>query len=62
MQSQSIPVVPLKGPVLATMLCDEIPWRESCDLDLLVRRADITRAKDALMAAGYQLDSAAPFR
>ncbi len=60
LQAQSVPVVPLKGPVLAAMLCDEIPWRESCDLDLLVRRADITRAKQALMAAGYQLASRLP--
>ena len=52
-----IPVVPLKGPVLAVTLFNEIPWRESCDLDLLVRRADVGRAKDALVEAGYQLDS-----
>ncbi|HKD66041.1 MAG TPA: nucleotidyltransferase family protein [Candidatus Binataceae bacterium] len=55
-----IRVVPLKGPVLAAMLCDENPWRESCDLDLLVRPADITWAKDALIAAGYRLDSQLP--
>lgn len=60
LDAQNIPVVPLKGPVLATMLCDDIVWRESSDLDLLVRRADITRAKDALMAAGYRLDSQLP--
>lgn len=60
LEEHSIPVVPLKGPVLAAMLCDEIPWRESCDLDLLVRRIDITRAKNALMAAGYQIDSKLP--
>ncbi len=56
-RAHGIPVVPLKGPVLAVTLFNEIPWRESCDLDLLVRRADVTRAKDALMEAGYQLDS-----
>ena len=55
-----IEVVPMKGPVLAAMLCDEIPWRDSVDLDLLVRRADITRAKNALLAAGYRLDSDLP--
>ena len=52
-----IPVVPLKGPVLAVTLFNQIPWRESCDLDLLVHRADVRRAKDVLMEAGYQLDS-----
>jgi Uncharacterised nucleotidyltransferase len=56
----SIAAVPLKGPVLAAMLCDEVPWRDSADLDLLVRRADTTRAKEALLAAGYRLDSHLP--
>jgi hypothetical protein len=55
-----IVVVPVKGPALSAMLCREIPWRESCDLDLLVRPADITGAKDALLAAGYRLDSDLP--
>ena len=57
LRARGIPVVPLKGPVLAGTLFNEIPWRESCDLDLLVRRGDVGRAKDALMEAGYQLDS-----
>ena len=57
LRARGIPVVPLKGPVLAITLFNEIPWRESCDLDLLVRRGDVGRAKDALMEAGYQLDS-----
>jgi hypothetical protein len=57
LRARGIPVVPLKGPVLAVTLFNEIPWRESCDLDLLVARADIGRAKDALMEAGYKLDS-----
>jgi hypothetical protein len=56
----NIGVVPVKGPVLAAMLCDEIPWRDSCDLDLLVRREDISRAKDVLLAVGYNLDSDLP--
>src|SRR5260370_22652520 len=55
-QACGIPAVPLKGPVLAATLFNEIPWRESCDLDLLVARSDIARAKDALTEAGYQLD------
>jgi hypothetical protein len=59
-QAHGIAAVPLKGPLLAAALCDEIPWRDSADLDLLVRRADITRARDALIAAGYRLDSRLP--
>lgn len=57
LRSHGIRVVPLKGPVLAATLFNEIPWRESCDLDLLISRADVGQAKDALIAAGYQPDS-----
>jgi hypothetical protein len=57
LRARGIPVVPLKGPVMAITLFNEIPWRDSCDLDLLVHRADVGRAKDALIEAGYQLDS-----
>jgi hypothetical protein len=56
----SVAAVPLKGPVLADTLCDQIVWRESSDLDFLVRRTDLTRAKDALIAASYRLDSCLP--
>jgi hypothetical protein len=59
-QAHGIEAVPIKGPLLAAALCDEIPWRDSVDLDLLVRRTEITRAKDALIAAGYRLDSQLP--
>ena len=48
LEGRGIPVVPLKGPVLAEKLFSEIPWRDSCDLDLLIPRIDIGRAKDAL--------------
>jgi Uncharacterised nucleotidyltransferase len=55
-----IDALPLKGPVLATMLCEEVAWRDSSDLDLLVRRTDITRARDALVEHGYRYDSQLP--
>jgi hypothetical protein len=60
LDEQGIAVVPLKGPVLAATLCDQIVWRESSDLDFLVHPAEVTRAKDALMAVGYRLDSCLP--
>jgi Uncharacterised nucleotidyltransferase len=49
-----------KGPGAQQMLFDDISWRESSDLDVLVRRADITRAKETLLAANYQLQSQLP--
>jgi Uncharacterised nucleotidyltransferase len=60
LDEHGIAAVPLKGPVLAATLCDQIVWRESSDLDFLVRRAEVTRAKGALMAVGYRLDSSLP--
>ena len=60
LQQNSIAAVPLKGPVLSAALCEEVAWRESCDLDLLVRRADITCACQVLIENGYQYCSYLP--
>jgi hypothetical protein len=52
----SIPALPFKGPVLADQLYGDIAAREFCDLDILVRKQDILRAKFALLDAGYTTD------
>jgi hypothetical protein len=57
LRAHGISVVPVKGPVLASSLFNEMPWRDSLDLDLLIQRTEIARAKDALVEAGYQLES-----
>ena len=49
----SIPVIPLKGPVLAETLYAEPGLRPFTDLDVLVRRADVPRAVDMLAGLGY---------
>jgi len=59
-EERQIAVVPFKGPVLAALMSDAVAWRESSDLDLLVRPEDITRAKDVLLANGYRLQSHLP--
>lgn len=51
-----IPVVALKGPVLAERLYPEPATRPSTDLDLLVADADFDRAAAALEGLGYELD------
>jgi hypothetical protein len=51
-----IPVVPLKGPVLAERLYADPALRPSTDLDLLVADADFDRAAAALEELGYTLD------
>jgi len=53
---RGIPVVPLKGPVLAERLYADPALRPSTDLDLLVSGADFDDAAAALEELGYSLD------
>jgi hypothetical protein len=47
--------VPWKGPLLAERGYGDLRLRQFFDLDLLVQRADLLRARDALQAAGYRV-------
>lgn len=50
---EKIPYIPLKGAVLRSLYPEE--WmRNSCDIDILVQRADLKRAEEALVVLGYQ--------
>lgn len=44
----------LKGPALAASLYGDLALREFSDLDLLVHRSDILRARQILLGAGFQ--------
>jgi putative nucleotidyltransferase-like protein len=48
--------VPLKGPLLARALHGDPAMRSSRDIDVLVARADLGRAADALAALGWRPD------
>ncbi|MDS4022943.1 MAG: nucleotidyltransferase family protein [Candidatus Competibacter sp.] len=50
-----IPVLPLKGPVLAALYYPDPTRRESADLDILVRREYLPQAKNRLAGLGYAL-------
>jgi hypothetical protein len=52
-QAEHIPVLPHKGPVLAELAYRDPSFRESGDLDLLVRRADLARAMALLEQLSY---------
>jgi hypothetical protein len=52
---ESIPVIALKGSVLAQTLYTNPALRPMGDLDLLIRQADIARVKPLLLAVGYQI-------
>jgi hypothetical protein len=48
-----LPVVAFKGPVLAEAVYGDLSLREFCDLDLLIRVQDLTKAEDILLACAY---------
>lgn len=58
LEAEGIPALPFKGCVLAAAAYAIPAHREFQDLDFLIQRRDALRAKDALIAAGYRLDTA----
>jgi hypothetical protein len=53
LREAGVPAVPYKGPVLAMQLYGDLALRPAGDLDILVRKADVPRARELLMADGY---------
>ncbi|MGH7626682.1 MAG: nucleotidyltransferase domain-containing protein, partial [Gemmatimonadaceae bacterium] len=54
LQAAAIPVIPLKGPVLAILAYGDVTLRQFYDLDLLIARANVPHARDVLREAGYR--------
>ena len=54
LEAQGIAAIPYKGPVLATTAYGSLALRQFSDLDVLVRPQDARRARDVLLAHGYQ--------
>jgi hypothetical protein len=52
-EAYAIPAIPLKGPVLAETVYGDLALRDFSDLDVLVHRDDLMKAKAALGALGY---------
>ena len=59
-ENRSIRALPFKGPVLAEHTYGDLAMRAFGDLDILVYRADISAAVDALEDRGYEWVEAAP--
>lgn len=53
-EAHGIPVLPFKGPTLAAALYRNISLRPFCDLDLLVKKRDLLKARALLASRGYQ--------
>lgn len=45
--------VPFKGPVLALFAYNDLALRRFVDLDVIVRKQDVFKSRDALMSLGY---------
>ena len=46
--------IPYKGPILAAQVYGNIAYRRCMDLDVLIGRQDVPRARDLLQKAGFQ--------
>ena len=53
-EAQGIPIVPYKGPALAASVYGNLALRHIHDLDILVHRQDVPRAKELLVSSGYR--------
>jgi len=53
-KANGITVIPYKGPVLAVAVYGNLALRQFCDLDILVHKRDVLRAKDLLISQGYR--------
>jgi hypothetical protein len=54
-EASDIKAIPYKGPMLALQLYGSLALRRFTDLDLLIQRRDVIKAKDLLLARGYRL-------
>jgi hypothetical protein len=57
MELHSIPAIPLKGPVLAETVYRDLALRDFSDLDVLVRRQDVLKAKEAIGTLAYAVST-----
>ena len=53
-ERDGISAIPYKGPVLTATLYENLGLREFGDLDLLVHKRDVLKAKDLLISQGYR--------
>ncbi|HEX8092115.1 MAG TPA: nucleotidyltransferase family protein [Blastocatellia bacterium] len=56
LESHGVSAIPFKGPTLAVLAYGDIAMREFRDIDLLVRREDVLKARALLITRGYAPD------
>jgi hypothetical protein len=52
-ESNGIPAIPYKGPALAGSVYGDLALRQFSDLDILVQKQDVLKARDLLVSSGY---------
>jgi hypothetical protein len=60
LDAHGVEAMPFKGPALAQALYGHLALRQFCDLDILVREADVWRASAVLEAQGFVADCTVP--
>jgi hypothetical protein len=55
LRDSGVCAVPFRGPLLAEVVYGDLALRSFHDLDILVQRQDVARAKDTLVSVGYRL-------
>ena len=53
-EAQGITAIPYKGPAPAAFAYGNLALRQFADLDILIRKHDVPRAKEVFISAGYR--------
>lgn len=54
LEEQKISVIPYKGPMLTSLLYENLALREFSDLDILIKKENVIEAKKLLVKEGYE--------
>lgn len=57
-QARGVPVIPIKGATLAVLAYGDLALRDFTDLDLLVPKDSIAKARSVVLSQGYETKSA----
>jgi hypothetical protein len=53
-EAHGIPGIPFKGPALAASIYGDIALRQFSDLDILIQKQDLLKARDLITSLGYR--------
>lgn len=54
LEEKGIQAIPYKGPVIASTVYKSLSLREFWDLDIIVHKGDVLRARDVILTRGYR--------